>query len=62
VASIVKKCRHGRSEWEQCRCQWYVRERIGGRDIYTAAGVDHALKGRGDPQGSLLGQNRASRC
>lgn len=41
MASIVKKCRHGRSEWEQCRCQWYVRERVSGRDVYTPAGIDH---------------------
>lgn len=32
--AIVKKCRHPRSEWEQCGCQWYLDHRVGGKRIY----------------------------
>lgn len=40
MASLVKKCRHKRAEWEECGCQWYVRQRVGGRDTYAPAGSD----------------------
>lgn len=40
MASLTKKCRHSRSEWEQCGCQWMVRQRVGGKDTYTPAGHD----------------------
>lgn len=40
MASLTKRCRHARPEWEQCGCQWYVRQRVGGKDTFTPAGND----------------------
>ena len=42
MASLVKRCRHPRGEWESCGCTWYVRRRVAGRDTYTNVGADHA--------------------
>lgn len=40
MASLVKRCRHPRGEWDGCGCAWYVRRRVAGRDTYTNVGSD----------------------
>lgn len=40
MASLVKRCRHRRPEWDQCGCQWLIRRKVGGRDTYTPVGSD----------------------
>lgn len=46
MASLVKRCRHRGPERESCGCTWYIRERAGGRDAYTAVGSDRAAAER----------------
>jgi len=46
VASITKRCRHKRPEWDTCGCQWLIRRQEGGRTIYTPAGRTRAAAER----------------
>lgn len=32
--AVVKKCRHERSEWDRCSCQWYWDHRVNGKRVY----------------------------
>lgn len=40
MASILKKCRHPRTAWSECRCSWYLRHQSGGRVRYERLGPD----------------------
>lgn len=44
MASLSKRCRHVRrgDPPDACDCQWYVRRRQGGREVYAPAGLTRA--------------------
>jgi len=43
MASIRKRCRHPRDQWDTCSCRWFIRRKTGGRDTYTpVAGTTRA--------------------
>lgn len=42
MASITKRCRHPRDQWESCGCAWLLRQKIAGRDTYRNLGPDRA--------------------
>jgi hypothetical protein len=42
MASLMKGCRHPRSEWDTCRCQWRIRYQQDGKTFYVKAGRDRA--------------------
>jgi integrase len=54
LASIEKRCRHPRADWAECSCTWYLRQRAGGRTIYTRLGPDRAKAERA--AGRLAGE------
>jgi integrase len=35
MASVCKRCRHGRGGWDSCGCRAYLRRRVGGRETFT---------------------------
>ena len=46
MASLLKKCRHGRDSWDSCACSWYIRRRQGGRDVFIRVGSDRSVAER----------------
>lgn len=41
--AVVKKCRHERSEWPRCECQWYWDHRVNGRRVYEPISAPDAI-------------------
>lgn len=56
VASLAKKCRHGRKEWDECGCQWVIRRKVAGRDTYTPVGYRKADAERALRKASSAGE------
>lgn len=42
MASVTKKCRHPRGEWDICGCKWLVRQQRHGKVTWTPAGRTRA--------------------
>jgi integrase len=42
MASITKTCKHPKTAWDSCSCQWYVRSRVGGSNRYVPVGKTRA--------------------
>jgi integrase len=42
VASITKKCRHPKDQWDSCRCVWLIRQQRRGKVTWTPAGRTRA--------------------
>jgi integrase len=40
MASLCKRCRHPRAEWDACGCTFYIRRKVSGRVTYLRAGPD----------------------
>jgi integrase len=46
MASVCKRCRHPREEWDTCPCRWLIRRQVKGRVTYTPAGRSRAAAER----------------
>lgn len=39
MASLCKRCRHPRDQWDTCGCQWLIRQERNRRTVYTKVGT-----------------------
>jgi integrase len=60
MASITKKCRHPRDQWDACDCQWLLRQQHRGKVTWTPVGRSRVQAERALRQRTAVSQETVS--